>query len=417
MTTVLPPSPPAGPRLPPRRRSRPIPVAVAVAVVVALVAGVVVVTRGGDGPGPGPPAGDGGDDRPAATSPAEAEDALQVAVRELSDVVAEARGRPFLRAVDVELLADDAFVARLRAVESDEEALDESARLLRALGLLAPDEDLRAAVDAVSAAGVAGFYDPETDELVVRGSELRPSVRSTLVHELTHAWDDQHFELHRPALDRADDESGFGFSALVEGDAVRVERSWVATLSAEERADVGAAEGDASGRLEAADVPPIVLQLISLPYLAGPELVDGLLREGGERRVDGAFAAPPTTSEQVLDPARFVDGPEPAAPVPEPAADGPVVDRGTFGAAGVLVTLADELAPDTARQAAEGWGGDRYVTWADGASTCVRVAMTGDEPEDVDELARAWGAWAGAEREGGRSVRQVDDRVVVTACG
>jgi hypothetical protein len=235
------------------------------------------------------------------------------------------------------------------------------------------------------------------------------------VHELTHAWDDQHFELHRPELDEADDESAFGFSALLEGNAVRVEEAWAATLSEDERAQLRSEEGTASRRSASADVPPIVLQLLSLPYAGGRLLVQDLVGAGGEARVDAAFAAPPTTSEQVLDPSTYVDGPEPAVEVPEPAADGRVIDRGMFGAAGVLLTLIDRIPTDDARTAAGGWGGDRYVTWEAGERTCVRLALAGDSTTDSRELASAWSAWA--EDGPDADVREVDGRVVVTSCG
>jgi hypothetical protein len=249
----------------------------------------------------------------------------------------------------------------------------------------------------------------------VRGSDLTAGVRSTLVHELTHAWDDQHFELERPALEEADDESYFGFSALVEGNAVRVEEAWQGTLSPEERVELRSDEGTASERLRSADVPPIVLQILTLPYAAGSSLVQQLLQAGGEEQVDAAFVAPPATSEQVLDPTTYVPVPEPAVPVPEPAADGPVADRGVYGAAGVLLTLVDRVPTPDAQRAAEGWGGDRYVTWAESDRTCVRMAFAGDDPGDVRELRSAWSAWA--EDADDAEVREVDGRVVVTSCG
>ena len=74
--------------------------------------------------------------------------------------------------------------------------------------------------------GVVGFYDPETDELVVRGAALTPYVRTTIAHELVHALDDQHLDLDRPEYDEADDEIGFGFSSVVEGNARRVENAY-----------------------------------------------------------------------------------------------------------------------------------------------------------------------------------------------
>jgi hypothetical protein len=414
--TTLPPAPP--PLLeepqPPKGRDGSLLVAVvAVVVAVALVAGIVVLATRDGGDEAAPPEDDRA--RPSSTTTA-APDDLDATVRELSAFVAGQRGRPYKEAVDVELLDDEAFVARLRrADERDEKAVEESGRLLRAVGLLDAGDDLADAVDTASAEGVLGFYDPESDELVVRGSDLSPGVRSTLVHELTHAWDDQYFELDRPALDDADDESSFGFSALLEGNAVRVEDAWADTLTSDERAQLRSDQDSASDGLASADVPPIVVQLLSLPYAAGRSLVEQLVQAGGERRVDEAFGAPPTTSEQVLDPTTYLDGPEPAVPVPEPAADGPVTDRGVFGAAGILLTLVDRISADDARDAAGGWGGDRYVTWASGDRTCVRLAMTGDRASDVRELQSAWSDWADA---GPRAeVREDDGRVVVTSCG
>ena len=417
MTTLPPPSPLEQPPAPGGRDRSLLVAAVAVLVAVALVAGIVVLVTRDDGDEAAPPATtaapEAADDGTTTTA---APDELEAAVAELSAFVAEERGRPFRSPVEVELLDDDAFVGRLRDLsEEDEAGIEESARLLRAVGLLDADHDLVAALDEASASGVLGFYDPEDDELVVRGSDLSVGVRSTLVHELTHAWDDQHFELHRPAVDDADDESSFGFSALIEGNAVRVEERWGDTLSQEERVQLRSDEGSASDRLGSADVPQIVLQIMSLPYVAGSSLVDTLSRAGGEERVDAAFAAPPTTSEQVLDPATYVDGPEPAVPVPEPAADGEVADRGVYGAAGVLLTLIDRIPTEDAQRAAQGWGGDRYVTWQAGDRTCVRVAFAGDTGTDGRELREAWSAWA--EDAEDADVRETGGRVVVTSCG
>jgi hypothetical protein len=417
MTALPPPSPLEQPPAPPGRDRSLLVAAVAVVVAVALVAGIVVlVTRdGGDGAA-SPSTSEASEEEGDGSTTTAAPDELEAAVAELSAFVAEERGRPFRSPVEVELLDDDDFVARLRALsEEEEDSVEESAGLLRALGLLDADDDLVAELDEALSGGVLGFYDPEHDELVVRGSDLSVGVRSTLVHELTHAWDDQHFELDRPALEEADDESSFGFSALVEGNADRVEAAWGDTLTQEERVQLRADQSSASERAESADVPAIVVQLLTLPYAAGSTLVAELDRAGGEARIDAAFAAPPTTSEQTLDPTTYVDGPEPAVEVPEPAADGPVADRGVFGAAGVLVTLVDRLPVDQARTAAGGWGGDRYVTWEAGDRTCVRVAFAGDTATDLGELREAWTDWAGEGESA--EVREADGRVVVTSCG
>ena len=58
---------------------------------------------------------------------------------------------------------------------------------LRAVGLLSGDVDLVEAVGTLQDEGSLAFYDPESERITVRGSDLTPRLRVTLVHELTHA--------------------------------------------------------------------------------------------------------------------------------------------------------------------------------------------------------------------------------------
>ena len=100
-------------------------------------------------------------------------------------------------------------------------------RLVRCgeLGLLEGDVDLFAESNELNAKGIIGFYSYDDERLRVRGTELTPAVESVLVHELTHALQDQNFDLgdRLEELDKADDTNSSataeGFEALVEGDA------------------------------------------------------------------------------------------------------------------------------------------------------------------------------------------------------
>ena len=340
---------------------------------------------------------------------------LEQAVADLSAFVADQRELEFLRPVEVELLDHDPFVARLlEDAEENREDTDQTEKVLRALGLLEPGIDLYESFIEYYGDAVIGFYDPETDELVLRGSELTPFVRTTLVHELAHALDDQHFELHRPALDEAVDETGIAFSALVEGVAVLVELGYESTLSDEEQDQSAREAAEFARRSAGASVPAIVSQLVQFPYLAGPTFVDALLGEGGEARIDAAFREPPTTSEQILDPSVYLAGNDPQVVAPPPSG-GPIVDEGTFGQWALYLTLSEVLGTDGASAAAEGWGGDNYVAWDEGARSCVRASFAMDTPGDLSELDDAWRRWAAA-----RSAATVESAagiVTVTACG
>ena len=97
--------------------------------------------------------------------------------------------------------------------------------MFRALGLVEGDVDLFDKSNELQGKGIIGYYSYEDERLRVRGTELTPAVESTIVHELTHALQDQNFDLGKrfEELDKADDANSSaasdGFDALVEGDA------------------------------------------------------------------------------------------------------------------------------------------------------------------------------------------------------
>jgi hypothetical protein len=226
---------------------------------------------------------------------------------------------------------------------------------------------------------------------VVRGRDTSPYVRSVLAHELTHALQDQQFDLDRPELDRRSDEESQAFTGLVEGDAVRIQERYVGSLPAAEQRAVAREEQSFVG--EGPDVPSVLINLLVFPYRTGPPLVQALLGAGGQARLDAAFTTPPVSSEQLLHPQRFLDGDNPK-PVTAPPSGGRVIDKGVFGELGFLLLLAPELGAAPATRASEGWGGDRYVAWRDGSRTCVRIATVMDTDADRVELLAALRRWA-----------------------
>ncbi|HEX2024163.1 MAG TPA: hypothetical protein VHF00_05620 [Acidimicrobiales bacterium] len=342
--------------------------------------------------------------------------ALEQVVLELEAFVERERGQRFERPVDVRLVSDDRFedaVRRLRRRDAggdDEDGERVFVGLFRALGLVEGDFD-PSAIEEDSDERILGFYDPESDRLLVRGSRPTPAVRRVLVHELTHALDDQHFGLERPELDERDDEAAIAFQSLVEGVAVRIEARYHASLSPEERRQAEIDGDPPSGTGPA--VPRVFEALLAFPYEAGEALVDALLREGGSPRLDAALIDPPVSTEAVLHPERFVagDGPKPVR-TPEPA--GEPVDGGVLGELILRLVLQSSVDRATAARAAEGWGGDRYVAWFDGDRLCMKAAVVMDTPPDRAELVAGLRRWA--DRHAGAAVTDTDP-VTFTRCG
>ncbi|HEX2064523.1 MAG TPA: hypothetical protein VHE80_08890 [Acidimicrobiales bacterium] len=314
----------------------------------------------------------------------------------LQAFVERERGLKFKGPVRTTVLEGPAFAERAVAAETaDLEEAEETEAVLKAIGLLERDVDLKKAVERFVEASALGFYDSETDELVLRGSRVTPLVRITLVHELLHALEDQHFNLHREDLG---DEAAVGFLALLEGSALRIEDRYRDSLPATERRDAEREEESLADQLPL-DLPEVVEAAYGFPYQYGPDLVRALLREGGQARLDAAFADPPASSEQVLDPRRYLRGDRPKE-VAVPKADGEPFDDGEVGALFLILMLDVELGTGRALEAAIGWGGDRYVAWRDGRRTCVRMEFVMDSPHHTTELEEALRDWADR-RQGG----------------
>lgn len=353
------------------------PPAVAVLTVIVLISGVVTAIRrqGGER------------DRVAG--------AAMVAVEyRVERFVEAARGLSFTRPVAVHLATAADFRRLLHGTQrADTEQIAGATATLIALGLVPPDVDLRGEIAALLDAAVVGFYDPHTRRLYVRGGQPTPFVQVTMAHELTHALQDQHFDLRR--FDKLQDEPATAATALIEGDAVRIEQTYYGALSP---ANKSAYQAEAAQFGSTSNAVPAVLEnLLVFPYIAGPKFVAALTDRGGNSVVDGAFRAPPTTTEQILHPDKYFDR-EPEVKVDAPKPHGTVVDRGELGEYGLQLVLGGALDPAEVNTAAAGWGGDRYVTWRTGSGPRRRdhfaatIAM--DTERDAIELAAAFDGWS-----------------------
>lgn len=322
------------------------------------------------------------------------------------------RNRPFKTFPVVEVMVNDDFDQALLSDFDDYRADIEAGEVaLKALGLLDPDVSLAEVYQDSLTAGAVGFYDADTEQLVVRGDQLDLFGEAILVHEFTHALDDQWFDLGRVM---GDDEAEYGFSAVIEGNATRVEEAWRAELDPGQQRQL---ERDELAALSSEDLatydelPSIVQELDLSPYTDGFIFMRSVAAAGGEEAVDAALVDPPGTSEEILDLGtdRSVDAEVILDP---PPAGGQVVDEGRLGELLTRLWLG--------RLAASGWGGDYYVAWIDGdGRRCIIVDMVSDTEADRDDLRAAAEAWVaeGADRATDTVPVESGSALRVTGCG
>ena len=352
-------------------------------------------------------------------------------VQKYVDFVEEKRHLEFKHPVYVDFLPAKEFKEQVTAdrdelSDDDVKELEQWSGLFRALGLLEGDVDLFDKVNELQGKGVIGFYSYDDERLRVRGTELTPYVESVLVHELTHALQDQNFDLGKrfEELDKADDANSSaassGFDALVEGDARRIEDEWRASLPAGQQAalDKEKAAGAKSFENRSKGIPEVLVTMMAAPYDLGQALLSVAVQQGSDDEVDNLFRSPPKTEEQQLDPWTLLADHQGVLTVPKPdLPDGAKsFDDGAFGALTWLMLLSERLPTQQALTAVDGWGGDSYAAYDQDGVSCVTVNYRGDTPEDLAQMQSALQAWAEKGPKGSASVTKQDLTLVFSSC-
>src|SRR3954453_8482117 len=143
-------------------------------------------------------------------------------------IAARERGLDFLHPVPVRFLSPAKF-AKTLVTDDKDLSKDDRAQLrhataqLRALGLITGDVNLLDATNDAQSGAVDAYYSFKDQRITVRGHRVTPAVKETLVHELTHVLQDQHFhvgartrKLHKEAKDGVQNSASSVFDAIVE---------------------------------------------------------------------------------------------------------------------------------------------------------------------------------------------------------
>jgi hypothetical protein len=266
---------------------------------------------------------------------------------------------------------------------------------LRALGLVGADFDLVKTESDLHTGGTAAYYDPARREVVVRGRTISISIKSTLVHELTHVAQDAAGSLD---TEHDDDPRSLMALAIVEGDAERTRQAWVGALSRRDLATLQKEVTSASDEAEKAigEVPPVLTTQFEAPYSLGQAFTRAVAAERGNKAVLRLTKTTPPDDLGLLDPVGYLDGRRGRSVArPKPGA-GRVLDRSRMGAVTLFAVLAQRIEPAMALDAADGWGGDAYVSWRSGGRTCSRTAFRGQTAGDTSVLNDALRRWTAA---------------------
>jgi hypothetical protein len=263
--------------------------------------------------------------RENATGPA-AEQEIFSQVDEMLAVVTEITGfqarKPILR----ELITREG-IRKLVETRLDEETTPEEIRLeelfLKKFGLVDPDFDLAAQMVDVLTEQAAALYDFKTKKLYL-ATWTSPDLREfSLVHELVHALQDQHFNLRKYVESAAGSDADLARMAVVEGQASWVMTEYVMRQSGRSLADNRflAVAAAAASRVEAQEFPvfastPLFLrETLLFPYTWGMLFQQSVVEKYKTAGFAEIFRRPPASSQQILDPEVYFAGRIPVKPV------------------------------------------------------------------------------------------------------
>jgi len=294
----------------------------------------------------------------------------------------------------------------------------EQQAMLKAFGLVSSDFDLEKFTVNFYTEQAAGVYDPLRKTMLIADWVPPAMQHMVLAHELTHALQDQSFDLEQFVHGtRDDDDATAARQAVVEGYATAsmlqemVKPASLASLPSLAPL-MNMAIQQPMTQFPAYSSAPFFFRYTALfPYAQGIGFMQAGLAQGGWKRLNELFTKPPTETKQIFEPELYfgggsslmggpaisidggntsTGGPEiiepgktdatasakPALmkmtlPSPPPAATGPGLRRvshNVMGQLGYYCVLGQLISEDEARKLAPAWEADRYLIF-ENAST------------------------------------------------
>jgi hypothetical protein len=287
------------------------------------------------------------------------------------------------------------------AAELPPAKLNADAQIYKLLGIIPESYDYMNGMIELYRDQVAGYYDPKKRAYVMANWIPQAIQMSIAVHELTHALQDQHYNLgHFLEETKESADRGLALAGLIEGDASAVmldftrRESGAGPLAKEPSVLPFLAQNLTGAMLSESlrKAPPALQNLLLFPYLSGLNFAHALLRQGGYGAIDRAFRSPPTTAEEILHPEKYLQPvvgesvKEETPSLPPPFTKGTLVEQDTLGEFFIATFLGTTLQPAKAGAAAAGWRGDRLALYSAAEGVVLLWNTSWDTEKDSEEF-------------------------------
>jgi hypothetical protein len=247
-------------------------------------------------------------------------------------------------------------------------------RSAEAFGLLPKGFNLDAFMVDLLTEQIAGLYDPKAHEFYVADWIPIADQKMVMAHELTHALEDQHFQIEAwSKAARPNDDAELARESVLEGSAMAAMVDYLLQGTGRSLQDLPDIDpsmliGDMESTPMLKKAPPFLKDALVFPYLDGLNFSAAVLRPEGWSALPGVFAKPPVSTQQILHPELYKSGKVPS-PVTLPSmdkelgADWKKLEDNIMGEFGWKEVLKQFLGEAKAAPVSDGWDGDRYVVY------------------------------------------------------
>ena len=179
-------------------------------------------------------------------------------------------------------------------------------QVLKKLGLAPPDFQYRAFLIKLLTEQVAGYFDPKQQEFFLADWIDLEGQKPVMAHELTHALQDQHFNLRRfEKWPKGDSDAELAAHALIEGDATLAMKIYMARNPLVAFAFIRSFGSTAMPSEQFKQAPRALRESLVFPYQEGLDWATAVYKKSGWSGVSRAFAELPQSTEQVLHPEKY----------------------------------------------------------------------------------------------------------------
>src|SRR5690242_15302927 len=298
----------------------------------------------------------------------------------------------------------ESMIVKNLDAETTPEEMHAAEVLLKVFGLAPKDFAYRSFLIKLLTEQVAGYYDPKAQQFYLADWIELEGQKPVMAHELTHALQDQHFNLKRfENWPKGDSDAELAAHALIEGDATLAMTLYMAKHPLVALAFIKSLGTQEIATEQFKRAPRAVRESLLFPYESGSTWATAVYQRGGWDLVSKAFTKLPLSTEQIMHPDKYFAYEAPLKlTVPELKLQlGPTwkrIDSDVNGEWGCYLLL-DEYLNDSAvsKKAAAGWAGDEFVLYEGAKPTDLFVAQltAWDTPLDAREffdayLKRTW---------------------------